>query len=752
VITSPDPPRDATPYPAEALAGPFRAILAAVILGSCAVQAVDLVTGQYARGMLIAAIAGVGLIAWRVAARGAIDAAAMVLFGFIVVAITTRMWVGNGLRDFGIAAYPAVLFLGCLFLRTRAYWALSAMVLAGALAVGLGDVLGWRAGTGIPVRAGNLANLMIILVVCAAGGRALMSAVREGYARERALSGALAVSQERMDRIFRATQNAIVVSRVEDGLYHDVNDAYLHMFGYERHEVVGRSSLALGIWEDPRERERFVRDASRRGGARGFDTRLRRRSGEIFEAQLSAERLAIDGTEYLVVSVADVSAQRVAQRRAEHLATRDPLTGMPNRMLALDRLERAMEHARRHGGCVGVLHLGIDRFGAVNESLGRDRGDELLRQAAARVEAMLLPGDSLARLGGDELLYIAASLGTPERAEGVAKKLAGVFERPFSAGGQNVHLTCSVGVSTFPQDAADAELLLGHAESALRAAKAEGRGRCCLFDRVMVEQVRDRLMVQDGLRAAIAGGKLRLHYQPKFSLGDGKVTGFEALARWSHPELGPVSPARFVAIAEESDLIFDLGAWAMNEACAQLARWRAEGRVPLPVAINLSARQLRPALPGEVAERTAIHGLDPALLELEVTESMLITRPEATRQLLQQVAARGSGIVLDDFGVGYSSLGYLKHLPLNGIKVDRTFVEGVAADPCDVAIVRAMVDLAHGLGIRVIAEGIEHEAQLEAVRAMGCDEGQGYLLARPEPAEEASRRLRAAVPAVPVTD
>jgi EAL domain-containing protein (putative c-di-GMP-specific phosphodiesterase class I) len=277
----------------------------------------------------------------------------------------------------------------------------------------------------------------------------------------------------------------------------------------------------------------------------------------------------------------------------------------------------------------------------------------------------------------------------------------------------------------------------------MRVAKMEGRARVCLFDRVMVERVRDRLAVQGGLREAIAAGGLRLAYQPKFSLRGGELTGLEALARWTHPQLGSVSPARFIAIAEESDLILDLGAWALDEACAQLARWRAAGHRPVPVAVNLSARQLDASLPGQVADRIAAHGLDPALLELEVTESMLITQPEATRQILQQLNARGSHIVLDDFGVGYSSLGYLKHLPLDGIKIDRSFVSGVADDPCDVAIVGAMINLAHGLGIRVVAEGIEHPAQLEALRNVGCDEGQGYLLGMPAEAAEVEARVLA---------
>lgn len=725
----------------NALYGPFRTIAFAVVAGSLAVQVVDLVTGQYLRGAMTAGIVLVGILAWRMAARGAIDLAASFLFGFIVIAITLRLWVGSGLRDFGVAVYPAALFLGCIFLHARAYWVLAALVLAGALAVGLGEIHGLRAATVVPVRPGNLVNLMVILVACAVGGRVLMDAVRSGYAREKALSGALARTEERMDKVFRSSQNAIVVSKVADGQYLDVNDAYLEMFGYGRSEVVGRKSVELGIWEDPRERERFVREASQRGGARAFDTRLVRKSGEVFEAQLSAERLEIEGGEWLVVSVADVSAQRDAQRRAEYLSTRDSLTGLPNRLLALDRLERAVEIARRSNAFIAAMHIDIDHFIAVNESVGRAVGDDVIMEICGRLEAAKRPEDTLARLGDDELIYIAEGLQDAREIDRIAARLLGAFGQPFTVAERSMRLTCSIGIATFPEDATDPELLLRYADSAMRVAKQEGRGRACFFDRVMVERVRDRMLVESGLRDSIARGELRLAYQPKFDLRTGSVTGFEALARWTHPELGNIPPSRFIAIAEESDLILELGSWALTEACGTLARWVPRARHPVPVAVNLSARQLNPRLPDIIAERVRAGGFDPALLELEVTESMLIREPESTRRVLQQVSANGSQIVLDDFGVGYSSLGYIKHLPLDGIKIDRTFVSGVALDPHDAAIVRAIVGLAHGMDIRVIAEGIEHAEQLEALKTAGCDEGQGYLLGRPADAADVEERL-----------
>jgi EAL domain-containing protein (putative c-di-GMP-specific phosphodiesterase class I) len=293
----------------------------------------------------------------------------------------------------------------------------------------------------------------------------------------------------------------------------------------------------------------------------------------------------------------------------------------------------------------------------------------------------------------------------------------------------------------FPTDAADAETLLHHAEAAVHFSKAEGGARSCHFHSGISEGVRDRLFVESSLRQSIRRGELRLVYQPRFDLRTRAVSGLEALCRWTHPELGDVAPARFIAIAEESDLIHEIGLWVLRESCEQIARWRRQGTSGVPVAVNLSARQLNPDLPGIVAGCVEAARVTPGDLELEVTESMLITQPEATRNVLEQVAAGGSRIVLDDFGIGYSSLNYIKHLPLDGLKIDRSFVREIAESRHDSAIVTAIVSLAHGLGLRVAAEGIESAAQLEAMAGLGCDEGQGFFLSRPLDGEEITARF-----------
>jgi len=713
------------------LAEPLRGIAAAAFAGSFLVLVADLLLADWPRAaamglMLIAS--GVTLALCRAGRAGL---GALVLLHGLALMFTARIVLGNGLRDFASAGYPAVLFLGCVFLRSRAYWQLAAVVLGSALAAGVAQVTSGATYVTPSVGPAGVASLLVLLTACAVGGRSLMRAIRSAAKRERALTSELAHTQERLEKFFNSSQNAVVVSRLEDGLHLEVNDAYLRMFGHSRDAVIGRATRDLGIWEDRRERDRLLRDVRKHGGVREFETRLRRRSGEILEALLSAELLNVEGQELLLVSVADITAQREAERRANYLATRDSLTGLPSRPLALDRLQRGIEQARRAGSAIGILHIGIDRFRALSQSLGRGAADDLMREVSARISATLRAGDTLASLSGDDLLYIADPMRDPSDAPRVVAKIMSAFEQPFTTASGPLALGASVGVSVYPDDGADAERLLGHAETAMHAAMHEGRGTHCLYDSVMGERARDRLLIETGLREGIARGELRLAYQPKFEIASGEITGLEALVRWSHPELGEIPPSRFISVAEESDLILVLGGWVLEEACAQIARWREEGANLVPVAVNLSARQLNNRLPGIVADCVNAHGVDPSLLQLEVTESMLITQPEATRRVLNQLSSRGFRIVLDDFGVGYSSLAYLKHLPLDGIKIDRSFVSEIALDRNDAAIVSAVVELAHGLGFSVVAEGIESEAQLEALRAVGCDEGQGFLLGRP---------------------
>ncbi|MBL8524059.1 MAG: EAL domain-containing protein [Betaproteobacteria bacterium] len=735
-MTAPLPgesPQDAR----DVMAAPLRAIAATIVVALLLGAVLNLAGGRPVTGSAsLFGAAAAGFAWWWTARGGSLQTSASIAFYSLAFTLTVFMWVGQGTRDYGLAGYPAVLFLGCVFLARYAYWGLAAFVLAAVTVLGVAELTDLRPVVfGPPPELRNLINLWVIIGASAVGGRVLMRAVRSSLLRERSLSGALQSSEDRMQKILRSSQNAIVVSRFSDGTYLEVNDAFLAMFGYGREEVIGRTSVELGVWDDIAERERFISLLRDGQPVREFDTRQRKKSGEVIELLLSAESFDLEGEVRLMITATDITARRTAERRAEFLSTRDALTGLPNRAVAMDRLQQALERARRAGESVAVLHVDLDRFKAVNDSVGRRWGDELLRESRTRLESLMRQGDTLARIGGNEFLIIA-HVRQPGDAEQMAANVVAAFEPPFTVEGRALRITCSVGASVYPDDSSDAESLLLYADTAMYEAKSEGRARHCLYAQVMSERVRDRLLVENSLRESIGRNDLRLVYQPKFDMKTRAITGVEALARWTHPKLGSVPPAQFIAIAEESDLICELGHWVLKESCAQIASWREQGLPALPVAVNLSARQITPELPAQLFACARERGVAPGMLELEVTETMLISQPDASRKVLEQVTRNGNSIVLDDFGVGYSSLGYVKLLHLNGIKIDRSFVGDVVQSRHDKAIVSAIVGLAHGLGFRVVAEGIESEDQLQMLKQLGCDEAQGFHMCRPLSGEQ----------------
>lgn len=694
---------------------------------------INLPQGRWIVGLACLGAALAAVASGKLARHGSsLQAAASLCFYALATAVTAIMWARNGTRDYGLAAYPAVLFVGCVFLGTRAYWGLAALVLLSVTVLGVAELTGARATVyGPPPEWVNLLNLWAIIGGSAVGGRVLLQAVRSSLTRERHLASALQSSQDRMQTMLRSSSAAIVVSRLADGMYLEVNDAFLAMFGYARDEVVGRTSLELGVWENQAERERFVGRLRAGVAVRDFETRQCTKSGSWVELSLSAEPFDIGGESGVMITATDIGARRVAERRAEFLSTRDALTGLPNRVLALDRLQQAIERARADSGGVAVLHVDLDRFKSINDSAGRTEGDAVLREAAVRLEAFARNGATLARLGGNEFLLVVPLSRAVKSAASLAADVVAAFERPFTVRERALKVTSSVGVAVFPEDSTDAETLLLFADTAMHEAKDEGRGRYCLYAGVMGERLRDRVFIESSLRESIGTPALTLAFQPKFDIASGAITGVEALARWRHPTLGQVPPARFIAVAEESDLIRELGHWVLRTACAQIADWRAHGLPALPIAVNLSARQITPDLPAQVFASGRDQGVAPQMIELEVTETMLIARPEASRQVLDEVNRNGNSIVLDDFGVGYSSMAYLKLLQLNGIKIDRSFVAGLTDSRHDRAIVSAIVGLAHGLGLKVVAEGIENGEQLDVLSELGCDEAQGFHLGRP---------------------
>ena len=486
------------------------------------------------------------------------------------------------------------------------------------------------------------------------------------------------------------------------------------------------------------------------GGTREY--RLRHKtSGEYhwMEDRISLQSDA-EGRPVTLVGVArDITERKRAEERIEHLAHHDALTGLPNRVLFADRLNQAMLDAERRGRQAGVLFLDLDRFKNINDSLGHEIGDQFLRAVTERFAGAVRKGDTVARLGGDEFAVVLADMARGDDAARVAQKLLDVFARPFHFAGRELFMTTSAGITLFPVDGRDAQTLLRNADVAMYRAKDAGRNTYRFYAAEMSARAQETLAIESDLRGAIEHGELFLEYQPVVDIARGNIVGCEALARWRHPVRGLVPPSDFVPIAEESGLILALSDWVLRTASAQNARWQAAGLPPLRVAVNLSAQQFAYAdLVTRTAQTLADAGLEARYLAVEITESVLMQNPESAAGMLHDLKHLGAQISLDDFGTGYSSLSYLKRFPIDTLKIDRSFVRDIPADPDDTAIAEAIIRLAHTLGIRVVAEGVETTQQLDFMRQHGCDMMQGYLFSRPLAPEAFEQLMRGGKPAV----
>ncbi|MBV9213938.1 MAG: EAL domain-containing protein [Actinobacteria bacterium] len=447
-------------------------------------------------------------------------------------------------------------------------------------------------------------------------------------------------------------------------------------------------------------------------------------------------------------SVAHVLGAAVARWRAEesarHNALHDPLTGLPNRALFLDRLRHVLARRRENGPHASVMFLDIDNFKLVNDSLGHDAGDRLLQAVATRLRGSLRPSDTVARFGGDEFVVLCEEVGDGRDAVVVAERIQQALAEPFHLDGEDHFLSASIGIAVATGRYEDADALLADADAAMYGAKERGRAQCELFDDTMRDRVLGRLRMENALRGAIDRDELRVFYQPIVSLADGSVRSLEALMRWNHPGLGPVSPLEFIPIAEETGLIVPLGAWVVGEVCRQSAEWSARLGVAVPpISVNLSPRQAGDAgLIPMVREALERNALDPSRLAFEITESVLVTEAHSPWKTLDALKRVGVKLMLDDFGTGYSSLSYLKRFPVDVLKIDRAFVDGLPEDPEDSAIVTAVVGMARALEIDVIAEGVETERQVTALRELGCGQAQGFLFGRPREAAATAELLR----------
>ncbi len=445
-------------------------------------------------------------------------------------------------------------------------------------------------------------------------------------------------------------------------------------------------------------------------------------------------------------SIANVLAAAIerkeAEERIEHQAYHDALTSLPNRLLLEDRLSVAVAQAHRNKEKLAVLLVDLDRFKVINDTLGHATGDELLRVAATRFMNCVREGDTVARMGGDEFAVLLLALDGDERATQIAGRIAASLNPPFHLDGRDLFVTASIGMAVYPDAGFNAQTLLRHADIALYRAKEQGRNTLRCFSPNMSVKAVDRLSLESALRQALERREFLLHYQPQVDLKSGAIIGFEALVRWRRPEIGLISPAEFIPLAEETGLIVPMGEWILRAACAQNKAWRKAGFSPMRVAVNLSARQFRQDDLVETVTRILKEtDLDPTALELELTESILMGKEQRILSMLRELSTMGIQLSIDDFGTGYSSLAYLKRFPIGKLKVDQLFVRNMTTDPNDAVIAQTVVAMAHSLRLKAVAEGVETEAQLASLRSIGCDEMQGYLFSRPLPAEEATQLL-----------
>ena len=458
------------------------------------------------------------------------------------------------------------------------------------------------------------------------------------------------------------------------------------------------------------------------------------------------------------VAVALANAQMLEQVKS--LAYYDSLTGLPNRLSYKERLARALEHARRNGKLVAAFFIDLDHFSRINDTLGHEAGDQLLQQVALRLRASCRDREDevgpaqdalapdVARLGGDEFTVIIPGLTHQQDAAKLARRILSSLAHPIRVAGQEIFVNASIGIAIYPDDGEDIETLLMHADTAMYKAKEQGGSSYQSYSRTMNASALQRLTLENALRRALEREEFELHYQPIVDTRSGAPLGAEALVRWRHPELGLLLPSEFIPLAEENGLIVPLGEWVLQQACAQNRAWQDTGLPPIRVVVNLSSRQLRRSLPETVARILQRTGLEPRFLGLELTESLLVNHHKEDTDTLHALRAMGLHLAVDDFGTGYSSFSYLKHLPLDALKIDRSFVRELTTSPEDAAITTAIIAMAHALGLKVVGEGIETEAQREVLRRQGCDAMQGYLFSRPVPAGELLPLL-AAKPAPP---
>jgi diguanylate cyclase (GGDEF)-like protein/PAS domain S-box-containing protein len=546
-------------------------------------------------------------------------------------------------------------------------------------------------------------------------------------------------------QVFDQTTEGIVITDPKRRII-SVNRAFSEITGFSADEALGRDPEEL--LQSGRHDAEFYRQIgeslAEQGHWRG-EIWHRRKNGEVYPEWLAVSmvRDTAGRPEHYIGIFSDTSQQKRDAERIRFLAYYDALTGLPNRTLLADRTAKAIATAQRSGSQVALLFMDLDGFKHVNDSLGHLVGDTLLRLVGERLGEQTRRSDTLARFGGDEFVLLLTDVEGPESIAIAAQRCLDALASPFKLENHDIDITTSIGISVYPDDGDGLEALVKNADTAMYQAKESGRNQYRFFEAAMNARVTSRATLGNELRRALERGELLLHYQPQAEIATGEIVGVEALVRWQHPQLGFISPVDFIPVAEEIGLIGRLGDWVLNEACRQAVAWQQAGLPHIPVAVNLSALQLRsPDFLDSVRRALQSAGLDAHWLELELTESVLMHQVESVMQTLHGLSDLGIRIAIDDFGTGYSSLAYLRRLAIDKLKIDRSFIRDLSIDPEDSLIVATIIRMAHSLRLKVIAEGVEGSEQLATLRAQGCDEIQGYHLSRPLPADALAEFIR----------
>lgn len=575
---------------------------------------------------------------------------------------------------------------------------------------------------------------------------------RNHLERRNALMTARLEQSERLHRFLVDQSPDIIYTLDEDGRFVFVNGRIESLLGFARAELIGQHYTIL-VHEDDREQARYGFAERRTGGRAAVNIELRLKckddgfrqfDNRFIVAMLSATGI-YNGEEPTQAQrfmgtygvARDITERKQAEEKISFQAFHDALTQLPNRVLFRDRLDLAITQARRHNALVGLMFIDLDRFKLVNETFGHAEGDQLLKSLAHRFRQCLRAGDTLSRLGGDEFTVLLPDLGNADDISRIAEKFLQALLQPFVLAGQEFRATASIGIAVFPRDGHSPETLLRNADLAMYQTKSRGKNGYTFFSAEMSADHRARIGLENDLRRAVDNGELVLHYQPQVSLEDNRTIGMEALVRWQHPTLGLLAPGRFIDLAEEIGLIHQISDWVLEEGCAQLARWHRNGRRDLRLAFNLSAKDFdRSDLVEKVTAVSAAHGIGADLIEVEITESLLLDDAEGIIDTVRRLRQRGVRVSIDDFGTRYSSLNYLRRFPVSSVKIDQSFVRDLGHDQGAASIIHAIVGIAQGFGLHILAEGVETPEQARFLRDVGCNDMQGYLFGRPVAASE----------------